>query len=316
MPNDAGNHADDTEVRNRIVSEIRLERLKQEIIEELEGSAAEAKRAKAHQRLSWIPKFFGHTAVLLIMGFLLTGVVGNALTSAWQDNSWIAQQSLLANQRILDRKYELATDLAKALGDTHAAPTMVLLLFTNEDTSQNRKNELPKRIENWRRAYEAWITNYNVLLQRITVYVRNPNAHQRFETIIGDRKRTNNDILLLLSEIAKPSDAPIGLEQDPTVDTAELESLRKTIGRMEKDFNERKGRTRQTRRGLKALQTLYRPLAANRVRLHISDALVHLISANEQSKQLMEIIRNEIREDSSPPRPSGFWSVLARIFIP
>jgi hypothetical protein len=291
---------DMSELKKEIVAEIKRELIKREILKELDNKPDPS--SLTHPLFKITSGFFQHPAILLLLGFVLTGVIGTALTAAWQSNSWLTQQSLLASQRILEQKYQLASDVAKAVGDTHAAPTGILLLFTNEDTPQNRKNELPKRIDHWRRTYNEWLTNNNVLLQRITVYVNDPVARTKFQEIVLDRKETNNSILNLLHVMGNGND--LRVPSPLVVDENELQNLWKEIKSSEAQLGTTGQVTPQQRKQNGILKLQY----------YSGNAQFHLNQANSKARDLMKMMATEIREDSIPPQPQGFWSVLSQVF--
>ncbi len=305
------------ELKKEILAEIRKELLKREILKELEEAEKPPPTFFHRPAFKALSSFFQHSAVLLLIGFILTGVIGSALTSAWQNNSWMTQQSLLAKQRILDQKYELASSVAKAIGDTHAAPTSVLLLFTNEDTPQNRQTELPKRVDYWRQTHREWLINNNVLLQKITVYVKNPNARTTFNAIIQERKQTNNSVVNLLLVMEENKGDKFKVSGPLVINPKELEALYRQITAVREGIKEAAGKAQAGGAGKGSRQqvaALREQEAMLKITYYAGNAQFHLNEANDKAKDLMEIMAVEIREDSIPPRPQGFWSVLSQIF--
>src|SRR6266702_1717540 len=71
-------------------------------VEELKDEMRRLLQAETSQS-SW-SRFWQHPAILLILGFLFTGVAGAWLTSYWKQSEWDNQQDYLVAQRSLDRK--------------------------------------------------------------------------------------------------------------------------------------------------------------------------------------------------------------------
>src|SRR5260370_34539365 len=97
-----------------------------QIIAELEK---DARKKDVIKRLCEQPKTFSlgnllhHPAVLLILGFTLTGFLGNILASRWQSREWDRQQSRLEQTRKAEIKYAIINELTKAVAESQGAKT-------------------------------------------------------------------------------------------------------------------------------------------------------------------------------------------------
>ncbi|HVG34239.1 MAG TPA: hypothetical protein VM911_14210 [Pyrinomonadaceae bacterium] len=305
------------ELKYELLKDVEKEFLKREILKELDAAPKGDPSFFQRPGFKALAGFFQHSAVLLFLGFLLTGVIGSALTSTWQNNSWIAQQSLLAKQRILDQKYELASTVAKAVGDTHAAPSSILVFFANEDTPESRQADLPKLVEYWRQTHREWLVNHNVLLQKITVYIRDENARTNFEDIILERKQTNNSIVNLLEVMNKYKGDKFKVPDRLPIKPEELTPLLKEILAYDEKVKEARSTAqggRPNKDSGKQIAALEEEQAIKKIKFFAGHATLHLNTANLEARNLMMIMAREIQEDSYPPSPKGFWSTLYETF--
>lgn len=194
------------EVKRRILAELKQqESLRKEILNDLSPKAK-------------VARFFQHPAMLLVVGFFLTGVLGTGLTAYWQRKEAVRQQRVTARQLSIAQKYELANDIAKAVGDTHAAASGVMSEITIAGERGIDAAALAERAKYWYDVKRAWLTNSDVYLQKLTVHFpanpkqaenknaedkqgKNKSARDLFEDVIDERKKVNNKILNLLKEL-------------------------------------------------------------------------------------------------------------------
>src|ERR1051325_4570296 len=72
-----------------------------------------------------------HPAVLIVLGFILTGIVGGALSSYWQNQQKIKEQYLLAKHHELEQKSELSNEAVKTIRECTYAINCLLSLIVD-----------------------------------------------------------------------------------------------------------------------------------------------------------------------------------------
>lgn len=228
---------DDKLLKTKILEELqKQELLRDELLKELRPQSKPS-------------GFFNHPAILLVLGFLLTSGAGAFITSCWQQTQWEQQQLVLARQRALDQKYELANEVAKAVGEHHAAISGVLFAITHTRDDEVLCRELPTRLSAWHEANRIWLINSSTLLQKLTVHfphnsgepiptaatpsieatplpaagndvpTDSQSVRALFELIINERKIINNS-LVNLTEVLKTN----GCNRDALVKKDDPES--------------------------------------------------------------------------------------------
>ena len=170
-----------------------IESLKAEIRKEVQPDKPESK----------ISKFFRHQAVLLVLGFGFTTVVGGALTSWWKSKEWKNQQSYLAQQRSLDKKYALMDETFKEVAATTTAAEDVLNLYYGPNWT---KADTRERSNQWYQSSRQWRVAAKRLDQSLRTGFNDQNIQKTFEQLVMTRKFLGNDIGRLLHlEPAKKS---------------------------------------------------------------------------------------------------------------
>jgi hypothetical protein len=112
--------------RAALVNEIVTELQKDSLKEDVEAKLVFGTWAKR------ISKFFQHPAVLLVISFIITGVIGALVANRWQSREWNRQQKLQSEEwdrqqlRLLDLhgidvKYKLIEEITKSIGERNAA---------------------------------------------------------------------------------------------------------------------------------------------------------------------------------------------------
>lgn len=186
------------ELESSLIEELKKqESLKEEILADLNPSG------RAYRLLQ-------HPAALLILGFFLTSGLGAGISFYWQYEEWVRQQSLLARKHALEQKYELANDIAKAIGETHAAASGVLSAIMITGDEGVSPEELTERTKYWYEVKRNWLINSDIYLQKLTVHFpvdpegskdKDKEARAIFENVIVARKKVNNKILNLLKDL-------------------------------------------------------------------------------------------------------------------
>lgn len=199
----------------------RRESLKSDILDELKG-----KRRSS--------KFFSHPAVLLVLGFIFTSVLGASLSSYWQSREWHRQQSLQAKERALEQKYQIANEVAQSIGEAYGPAAGVISAIQIEYTPL-RRQELKEKVPAWRQARQQLLIKSSALVQKLgthfpvdptSTFQEPKDARSHFLKIFYAIHRNYVDISNLLEELEQKRGKK-GKEKDAIDDKAKsiLESL-------------------------------------------------------------------------------------------
>src|SRR5207248_295008 len=129
---------------------IDVERLKEEIRRTLQPESNQSK---------W-SKFWQHPAILLVLGFICTGIAGSGLTYLWKHRDWKNQQAYLLEQRSFDRKTALIESTFREVATTTAAGEDLLSTYYGENWTEK---DVEERWENWKRTSLNWRIQSKVL---------------------------------------------------------------------------------------------------------------------------------------------------------
>jgi hypothetical protein len=167
---------------------------KNEIRQEIQPQRCESRWSDFQQQI-W----------LLVIGFVLTALVGGALTSWWKHWDFINQQKYLKAQRALDKKYAVTEKTFKEVATTLAAADDILTTYYGENWSSK---QLEARRDYWDRTSRDWRVNSKVLSQDIRANFKNKDIVSRFQEIINKRRVLGNAVINLLTEKgnAKPGE--------------------------------------------------------------------------------------------------------------
>ena len=175
----------DTE-RERIIE---TEHLKAEIRRELE-----AKDGKSR-----VSRFFGHPVALLIIGFLLTGILGGGVTYFWNERASKNQRVYLEKRTLLENKYKVLDEVTEAVAQTTTAAEDVLANYAwnwDEKTIAYRK-------DNWEKASRDWRIRSKIIKPKLRIYFKDARVYSTFDQIVSKRRQAGIAITNLL---APPSD--------------------------------------------------------------------------------------------------------------
>ena len=145
--------------------------------------------------MSRLSVFFKHPAVLLLLGFVSTSVVGTMLTETWKSREWRNQQGYLFAQRALEKRYALIDETVKAVAETNTAAEDVLASYT----WNWNPGDLKQRRAKWLEGSWSWRVNSKVISQALSTYFANPRVSSRFDDIIRKRRQLGNIITNLLT---------------------------------------------------------------------------------------------------------------------
>src|SRR6267142_4083767 len=160
---------------NDIVNEMRKDSLKRDASIRLEEA----------RWLDRISGFFQHPAVLVFIGFLITGLIGGWIANRWQRQEWNRQQLRLIDIRGADLKYEISNEITKSIGERNASAMGVLTPLDEEKiTDQQLVSEEIERIKLWNAASAEWRTNSQVLRGKIAARVKNQDIARMFEELL------------------------------------------------------------------------------------------------------------------------------------
>jgi hypothetical protein len=178
-------HEERTKIRD-------TELLKKEIRDELKSSESKSR----------VAGFFAHSAVLLVLGFILTTGVGSWLTYFWKQRDWANQQSYLARQRALDKKYAVIDRTFKEVAVTITASQDVLATYFWDPWTDK---EIQERRANWLKTSRDWRIASNVLSQNIAISFSNPEIQTAFKGVVDKRTVLGNGISRLpIAQALKP----------------------------------------------------------------------------------------------------------------
>lgn len=159
------------------------------------------KQAAAHDSEEKAEKkegFWRHPAVLLVLGFLCTGLIGSVVTSWWQYQQWFREQQYRAAADATKERLAVMTLTSESVADSFAAAEDVLQLFAFEWRENSSVMTLKQRAESWQTASRKWRVAEKVLMARIGANYDQKTVEQ-FYTITLRRRRLGNDITNLLS---------------------------------------------------------------------------------------------------------------------
>jgi len=187
-----------------------IESCKKEIRDELQATEPKSR----------VAKFFGHNAILLLLGFILTTGAGSWLTYYWKTKDWENQQKYLARQRALDKKYAVIDRTFKEVAVTVTASQDVLATYFWDTW---REKDIEDRRANWLKTSRDWRIASNVLRQSIAINFSNPEIQKVFKDIVD--KRTQLGIGITRLPIAKPPKAGVKEIEQPAEVTQKVREL-------------------------------------------------------------------------------------------
>lgn len=185
---DAGRAA----VEKRLLG-LEKEYLKKEILEELRGDSA-GKGTSVTQ----------NPAFLLLLGFLLTGVVGTWFTSFWQSRQQEIQRAQQVRERDLQQKYEVSDQINKAVAEIYTATNVMLnpLIYT-PGTPRMLDKEIAEREVFWIQSIRAWLVNSQTLKQKLTTNFKSEKAQAIYGEILDNRKTVSIEFNNIMPELKR-----------------------------------------------------------------------------------------------------------------
>jgi hypothetical protein len=147
-----------------------------------------------------VSSFFSHPAVLLILGFFLTGYVGAKLTDEWKAREWDNQQRYLARQRALEKKYAVVDEAFRAVAETNTAVEDILAGYR---WSNWKTSEVAARRAAWLATSRSWRVSSKVVRQKLGIYFSAPEVQATFDQIIDLRRQQGVIVTNLLNDSMK-----------------------------------------------------------------------------------------------------------------
>lgn len=156
------------------------ESLKKEIIDEVQAALAK--------------KNFGQQILLLLLGFIFTGIVGSWLTSYWKDKEWKNQQLQLSRQRLIEQKYAVTDKITKGVAEAYVSAEDILYLADNGWEDKIPGEKAPARAMSWLQSSRDRRVSFELFGRDIAVNFTNPKAHALFQKISNNFDRVSGGI--------------------------------------------------------------------------------------------------------------------------
>jgi hypothetical protein len=153
-------------------------------------------------RENGLSRVLKHPAFLLMLGFLLTGLVGGCLTEYWKNEEAKNQRSYLLQQRLLDKRYELFGKTFNAVAKTTTAAEDIL---ASQTWGRWSPAEIREFKSHWIATSREWRVSSKILDQELAIYFANPEIRATFDQIIEKRLEMGNDITNLLRSSESPT---------------------------------------------------------------------------------------------------------------
>lgn len=171
-------------------------------------AALEEERKKKDEKKS--PGFWKHPAVLLVLTFFFTGVVGSTLTTCWQEQQWAGQQEYNAGTEATKERLATMNLATTEIATAFASVEDVLHLVTWEWPQKSKVVTLEERAQHWRDQSRRWRVAEKELRARIRANFEDAAISKTFDDITVDRERLGNYMqnLLLLRDQNKRSFEP------------------------------------------------------------------------------------------------------------
>jgi hypothetical protein len=176
-------------LKDEVLAELGKENLKKEIVAELQST-------NRKYSFSSVTK---HPAVLLIIGFVMTGIVGTWLTSSWQQREWDRQQSRLVKIRGVDQKYAVIDETIKAIGENNSVVVEMLRYLINAEGYKYPKQFDEYVIEYGSKRDSGRITS-SIIQQKLLIYFRNPKIPELFQQIVSERWQMHQRLNFMIGD--------------------------------------------------------------------------------------------------------------------
>lgn len=235
--------------------------LKEEILAELKKESIKAEilgEVKPQSRKSAME----NPLVLLLLGFVLTGILGSWFTTYWQNSQWENQQEQLARQRAIEQKYAITDKITKSVAEAYVAVEDIGYLANNGWYDKAPGDKAPERAASWLQLSRSWRVDEQVLQRDIEVNFRSPKAKALFAEIKENWDVANNSLNFVLKALAKKKWKAIDDTDTVKISNGETKKI--------SEFNN---------------------IAFDRIK-----------KMSNQTQELMHVLLDEIQEDVNSPR--------------
>jgi hypothetical protein len=133
----------------------------------LELAVRQALEEDGGKKDPWLSRLLKHPLWLLLIGSLLTAIVGGFFTAQWQFNQWRNEQELQIQIERAKEMRQLQVETAEALADVFDGAVEVLHFWEFDFPDDSRIAPLEDRSKRWMNASRAWRRSHSVLLARV-----------------------------------------------------------------------------------------------------------------------------------------------------
>lgn len=177
-------------IEDQIAKRVRMEML---IRDEVERQSQKPEKKKG------LGEFAKHPAVLLLLTFLFTTLVGSVVTSWWQYQQWARQEALEANREVTKERVAVIALTAQSVAESFAAAEDVLHLFAFVWNRESHVATLKERAAHWTTRSREWRVAEKILAARVRSAFPDETTSDLLQSIMDDRTFVGNDIENLLS---------------------------------------------------------------------------------------------------------------------
>jgi hypothetical protein len=123
--------------------------------------------------------------VSVVLAFVLTGLVGNALVQRWQHRSWVRQQQFLGIEKEYFALMELSTELANTISRRLYKTRRLLwaVRSLSDELMEDRLKEYDTALVEWNESLSAYYVRLTIYATYAGRYDLDGRIHQPFQTI-------------------------------------------------------------------------------------------------------------------------------------
>jgi hypothetical protein len=182
-----------------------------------------------------------HPVVLLLIGFALTGLLGQWIASSWQRREWDREQSRLIVIKTLDQKYGMVEELLEATGENSATVRDFLLWL---EMTPRLPQDHDAYEETLKRSFQNSSSSASVVEQKLKIFFRTPEVQSLFAQIKSRREGMSGNVLLLQAEFlitnqdSISEDMHVTIRQTERMLEADSRDLKELINKMTIEIND------------------------------------------------------------------------------
>lgn len=169
--------------------------VKKEIIDEVRKDLRSKDVLGGLEEDNWkstLGRLFQHPAVLVLLTFVVTSLLGTQITSSWQ-----------SKQRELEQKYGVIDHVNKAVSDNLTAAQDIVGLYQYEQGARDRKEIEKERWTYWQQKSREWRINSNVIPQKLKGNFKDPEIQQFFKDLLNKSFELSVNIKNLKGDVAQ-----------------------------------------------------------------------------------------------------------------